>query len=152
MKTHVFKGLILKDWYSVRPYLMRQMGLLGALYLVISFFLKTSSMLAPMLILGAMMGELSLFSLDDSCQWYGFAVQLNLRPRQLAGARYALVFGSMLGVTVVASLLSAGLELLAFGPLSGSEEAGATALASIAAAVGVFVCYGVVMLIEIPVF
>ena len=34
-KPHVMRGLILKDWYGLRSYLVRQMGLVLAMYVVV---------------------------------------------------------------------------------------------------------------------
>lgn len=46
-KTHVMRGLILKDWYGLRSYLVRQVGLVLAMYVVLGFVLKSMSMLPP---------------------------------------------------------------------------------------------------------
>ena len=55
MKTHPIFGLILKDFYSIRGYLIRQIGLLLVIYLIIGVAMKTMSMLPAMLMLGVTM-------------------------------------------------------------------------------------------------
>lgn len=94
-KTHVMRGLILKDWYGLRSYLVRQVGLVLAMYVVLGFVLKSMSMLPAMMVMVTMMGMLSAFSLDDTCHWNGYACTMNITARQLARARYALYYGTM---------------------------------------------------------
>lgn len=57
-KTHVMRGLILKDWYGLRSYLVRQVGLVLAMYVVLGFVLKSMSMLPAMMVMVTMMGML----------------------------------------------------------------------------------------------
>ena len=113
-KPHVMRGLILKDWYGLRSYLVRQMGLVLAMYVVLGFAMKTMSMLPSMMVMVTMMGMLSAFSLDDMCHWNGYACTMNITARQLARARYAMYYGAMACVTLVAAVLAYGLELLLF--------------------------------------
>lgn len=61
MKTHPIFGLILKDFYSIRGYLIRQIGLLLVIYLIIGVAMKTMSMLPAMLMLGVTMSLISIF-------------------------------------------------------------------------------------------
>ena len=82
-KPHVMRGLILKDWYGLRSYLVRQMGLVLAMYVVLGFAMKTMSMLPSMMVMVTMMGMLSAFSLDDMCHWNGYACTMNITARQL---------------------------------------------------------------------
>ena len=77
-KPHVMRGLILKDWYGLRSYLVRQMGLVLAMYVVLGFAMKTMSMLPSMMVMVTMMGMLSAFSLDDMCHWNGYACTMNI--------------------------------------------------------------------------
>ena len=59
-KPHVMRGLILKDWYGLRSYLVRQMGLVLAMYVVLGFAMKTMSMLPSMMVMVTMLMVLLL--------------------------------------------------------------------------------------------
>lgn len=152
MKSRVIVGLLLKDWYTVRTYLVRQIGLLVLIYLIISLVLKEGSMLVSMVLLGGMMGFLTLFSMDDACRWNGFAVLLNLRPSQLVAARYLAVYGGMAAVTVLAAALGAGMEFFVLGPLFGVPDAGENALAGLITGLAVFLCYALVLAVDMPLY
>ena len=121
-KPHVMRGLILKDWYGLRSYLVRQMGLVLAMYVVLGFAMKTMSMLPSMMVMVTMMGMLSAFSLDDMCHWNGYACTMNITARQLARARYAMYYGAMACVTLVSAVLAYGLELLLFADGQSNAE------------------------------
>lgn len=148
-KAHVLRGLILKDWYSMRTYLLRQLGLLAVVYLVIGMTMKTMSMLPAMMIMGTMMGGLTAFSLDDSCQWNGYACTMNISASQLAKARYLMFYGSLLLVTVVTGLLSGVLDALLF---SGAEDRLQNLIIGVAGGVAVFLIYTLILAIDIPMF
>lgn len=148
-KAHVLRGLILKDWYSMRTYLLRQLGLLAAVYVVIGMTIKTMSMLPAMMIMGTMMGGLTAFSLDDSCQWNGYACTMNISASQLAKARYLMFYGSLLVVTVVTSLLSGTLDALLF---SGAEDHLQSLIIGVAGGGAVFLIYTLILAIDIPMF
>lgn len=152
MKTHAIRGLLLKDWFSVRSYIARQLGLIAVIYLVLSFGLKSAAMFTSMLLLGGMMGLLSLFTVDDSCHWNAYAGILGLRPGQLVAARYIAVYGCMLLLTVISAAASVVLELFVFRPLFGTADAAENALVGIATGAAIFLFYGLMMALDIPLY
>lgn len=148
-KAHVLRGLILKDWYSMRTYLLRQLGLLAVVYLIIGMTMKTMSMLPAMMIMGTMMGGLTAFSLDDSCQWNGYACTMNISASHLAKARYLMFYGSLLVVTVVTSLLSGALDALLFAE---TEDRLQNLIIGMCGGGAVFLIYTLILAIDIPMF
>ena len=48
-----------------------------------------------MMVMVTMMGMLSAFSLDDMCQWNGYACTMNITARQLARAPMPLYYGAL---------------------------------------------------------
>lgn len=148
-KSHVLRGLLLKDWYSMRSYLARQLGLLAVVYVIIGMTLKTMSMMPAMMIMGTMMGGLTAFSLDDTCQWNPYACTMNISARQLARARYLLFYGSLLVVAVVTSVISGAVDALVF---SQNEERLQNLLIGIGGGVAVFLIYTLILAIDIPMF
>ncbi len=151
MKTtsHPIRGLLLKDWYSMRSYLMRQLALLAVVYLIIGMTMKTMSMLPAMMIMGTMMGGLSAFSLDDACQWNGYACTMNVSARQLAKARYLMFYGSLFIVAVVTTTLSGLLDALLF---SGNEDRLENMIIGMAGGVAVLLVYAFILALDIPLF
>lgn len=148
-KPHVMRGLILKDWYGLRSYLVRQMGLVLAMYVVLGFAMKTMSMLPSMMVMVTMMGMLSAFSLDDMCHWNGYACTMNITARQLARARYAMYYGAMACVTLVSAVLAYGLELLLF---AGGQSNAEIFLAGFGGGAAVLVIYSLMVAVDIPLF
>lgn len=151
MKTtsHPILGLLLKDWYSMRSYLLRQLGLLTLVYVVLGMTMKTMSMLPAMMIMGTMMGGLTAFSLDDACQWNGYACTMNIAPRQLVKARYLMFYGSLSIVAVATSLLSGVLDALLF---SGNEDRMENFFVGMAGGLAVLVIYLLILAVDIPLF
>lgn len=148
-KSHVLRGLLLKDWYSMRSYLARQLGLLAVVYVIIGMTMKTMSLMPAMMIMGTMMGGLTAFSLDDTCQWNAYACTMNISARQLARARYLLFYGSLLVVAVVTSVISGAVDALVF---SQNEERLQNLLIGIGGGVAVFLIYTLILAIDIPMF
>ena len=148
-KTHVMRGLILKDWYGLRSYLVRQVGLVLAMYVVLGFVLKSMSMLPAMMVMVTMMGMLSAFSLDDTCHWNGYACTLNITARQRARARYALYYGTMACVALVSAVLAYVLELLLF---ANGQSRAELFLAVFGGGAAVMLIYSLMAAVDIPLF
>ena len=148
-KTHVMRGLILKDWYGLRSYLVRQVGLVLAMYVVLGFVLKSMSMLPAMMVMVTMMGMLSAFSLDDMCQWNGYACTMNITARQLARARYALYYGALALMMLVSCAVASVLEMLLF---SGGQSSAELFLAGFGGGVAVMLIYSLMVAVDIPLF
>lgn len=151
MKTHVIKGLILKDWFSFRRFFVRQMGFIFVIYLVLGIALKSMAMLTSMITIGGMMGLMSLFALDDACQFNSFAAQLNIRPNQLVMARFITIYGILFIVTAFSILIGSGLDLFLLHPPLDSGNA-ALDVSGPAGAISVFLCYSLVIAVNIPLY
>lgn len=107
-------GLILKDFYSLRSYLLRQMGLMALVFLCIGFFLKSFSFLSPMLVLVVMMSMISSISVDDSAHWNSYALTLPVSAEQIVGAKYVVFIGGMCATGVLGTAVCALCDALTF--------------------------------------
>lgn len=147
--THAIRGLMLKDWYGLRGYLVRQTGLVLAMYLVLGLVLKTMAMLPSMMVMVTMMSGLSAFSLDDACQWNGYACTMNITARQLAKARYILYYGTLFGVMLFSCALATLLEMLLF---SGGQTSSEILIMGFGGGIAVFLIYAVMIAVDVPMF
>lgn len=136
-------ALLLKDFYSLRTYLLRQFGLMILIYAVVAFSMKSFSILPAMLILTAMMMLVSSIAVDDSSHWDTFALTLPINARDIVRAKYVLFLGSLLGVGFGSTILCAVLDAFTF-----HEGIGAL----LAVAVGVCAMYLPVCCICLPLF
>ena len=136
-------GLILKDYYSLRSYLFKQMGLMVVIYLFVSVAMKSFAFLAPMLTLSVMMMLVSSFSVDEASKWDSYALTMPITPRTIVASKYALFFGSLACISVVSAALCGILEKIVFK----------NGIVEIAISTGaVFVMYTVVTAIVLPLF
>ncbi len=149
MKTHVIRGLIKKDWYCLRSYLMKQIGLLTGMYLIIGFVMKSMSMLPAMLILGVTMSLTTAFSLDETSNWNAYALTMNVTPRQLVAEKYVLFYSAMLGIGLGASLIAGVLDALLFADSDSHAE---MLMIGMGGGVAVMLIYALVTAIDIPLF
>lgn len=149
MKTHVIRGLVKKDWYCLRTYLVKQIGLLTVIYLIIGFVMKSMSMMPAMLILGVTMSLTTAFSLDESSNWNAYALTMNVTPRQLVAEKYVLFYCSMLGIGLTASLIAGGLDALLFADTESHAE---MLMIGLGGGVAVTLIYSLVTAVDIPLF
>ena len=149
MKTHPICGLILKDFYSIRSYLIRQLGLLLVVYLISRIGLKTMAMLPSMLMLGVTMSLISIFSLDENSRWNAYALTLSVTPKDLVISKYLIYYGGMYLIGLLATLLSAGLDLLLF---QNGEDSAETFILGVGGGLAILVIYSLVISLDIPLF
>lgn len=149
MKTHVIRGLVKKDWYCLRTYLVKQIGLLTVMYLILGFVLKSMSMLPAMLILGVTMSLTTAFSLDETSNWNAYALTMNVTPRQLVAEKYVLFYCAMLGLGLSTSLIAGGLDALLFADTESHAE---MMMLGLGGGVAVMLIYALVTAIDIPLF
>ncbi|WP_367926127.1 ABC-2 transporter permease [uncultured Ruthenibacterium sp.] len=149
MKTHPILGLMLKDFYSIRGYLIRQIGLLLVIYLIIGFAMKTMSMLPSMLMLGVTMSLISIFSLDETSHWNAYALTLPITPKDLVVSKYVLYYGAMYIVGLLASLFSAVLDFAFFREAEDSIE---TLIMGVGGGMAILIVYTLVIAVDIPLF
>ncbi|MDO5603385.1 MAG: ABC-2 transporter permease [Oscillospiraceae bacterium] len=107
-------GLLLKDYYSLRGYLFRQIALLSLLYVVIAVVLKSVALLTPMMIMGITMTLMISFSVDEASKWDGYAHTLPVSVNMLVGEKYILFYGVLIGGAAVVGALCCLLDVLFF--------------------------------------
>lgn len=107
-------GLLLKDFYSLRSFLLKQLSLLFIVYICVGIAMKSMAFLAPMLLMSVLISVISSFSIDESSQFYSFALTLPLSSRDIVGARYLLFFGVVLGGGVVSGLICTLIDMVTF--------------------------------------
>lgn len=149
MKTHPIFGLILKDFYSIRGYLIRQIGLLLVIYLIIGVAMKTMSMLPAMLMLGVTMSLISIFSLDESSRWNAYALTLPITPRDLVISKYLIYYGGMYAVGLLASLFSAAVDTVLF---PNGEDAVENLILGVGGGLAILIIYSLVISVDIPLY
>ena len=149
MKTHPIFGLILKDFYSIRGYLIRQIGLLLVIYLIIGVAMKTMSMLPAMLMLGVTMSLISIFSLDESSRWNAYALTLPITPRDLVISKYLIYYGGMYAVGLLASLFSAAVDTVLF---HNGEDAVENLILGVSGGLAILIIYSLVISVDIPLY
>lgn len=149
MKTHPIFGLILKDFYSIRGYLIRQIGLLLVIYLIIGVAMKTMSMLPAMLMLGVAMSLISIFSLDESSRWNAYALTLPITPRDLVISKYLIYYGGMYAVGLLASLFSAAVDTVLF---HNGEDAVENLILGVGGGLAILIIYSLVISVDIPLY
>lgn len=149
MKTHPIFGLILKDFYSIRGYLIRQIGLLLVIYLIIGVAMKTMSMLPAMLMLGVTMSLISIFSLDESSRWNSYALTLPITPRDLVISKYLIYYGGMYAVGLLASLFSAAVDTVLF---HNGEDAVENLILGVGGGLAILIIYSLVISVDIPLY
>lgn len=149
MKTHPIFGLILKDFYSIRGYLIRQIGLLLVIYLIIGIAMKTMSMLPAMLMLGVTMSLISIFSLDESSRWNAYALTLPITPRDLVISKYLIYYGGMYAVGLLASLFSAAVDTVLF---HNGEDAVENLILGVGGGLVILIIYSLVISVDIPLY
>lgn len=133
------KGLMLKDFYALRSYFLRQMGLMAIIFCFVAVSTKTLALLPPMILVSAATMLISSFSADESARWDSYALTLPLSAKQITGAKYLLFTLVIVGAGTVSAALCAGVSELWLGT-------GAAEIFASAGAVGVmyllasFVC------------
>lgn len=137
-------GLILKDFYSLRSYFLKQIGLMAVIYLMISVgVIRSLAFFAPMMVMSVMMMLISSFSFDETAKWDAYALTLPLSPRSIVGARYLLMTGMLLVSGVVIAAVCCAVDAFTFKDGAGEI---------IASTAGVAVSYLLVSLIVMPLF
>ncbi|MEG2842433.1 MAG: ABC-2 transporter permease [Ruthenibacterium sp.] len=107
-------GLLLKDYYCLRSYFFKQLGLMIIIYAVLSISMKSSSFFTPMMMMYVLIVLISCFSLDDSTQWNSFALTLPLAPKDIVAARYLLFLLGTIFAGVFGCTLSSVVDLIFF--------------------------------------
>lgn len=137
------RGLILKDFYAMKGYLLKQFGLLVIIYLVISLVLKSTIFLSAMTMMLIINSTTSTFALDENAKWNSYALTLPLSPAQIVMAKYLYALLSLVvcggGVTVICI----SVDWFTF-----QEGAGLLAATSF----GVFLVYQLMEAITMPVY
>lgn len=96
------KGLVLYELYKMKAAYMKNLLMVGALYLVLSVGLTMDGLLYMLV---WMMGFYSLGSLALDEKWNRFARALPVNSKQLAGAKFMLM-GAMIGLGAVYALVT----------------------------------------------
>lgn len=112
------KGLILKDFYSLRGY-VRQMLIIYVFYVVcaalgiweIQFFVGLTTMMGAMMVV-------STFSYDDLAKWEGYALTMPITRKDLVTSKYIVMLLSMfasaacsMAIGIVFQMIQGKLEL-----------------------------------------
>ena len=107
-------GLLLKDIYALRSYMVKQFSLLLVMYCVIAWSMRTMTLMVPMLIMALMLALISSFSLDDASHWNSYALTLPVHGREIVGEKYLLFLGGTIGGGIVFALLATLLDSVTF--------------------------------------
>lgn len=107
-------GLLLKDYYCLRSYMLKQLGLIVLLYVGLTIAMKSSAFFTPMMIMYVMITLISCFSLDDTTHWNSYALTLPLAPKTIVAARYLLFLIAMCIVAVFACTVSTVIDIVFF--------------------------------------
>lgn len=107
-------GLMLKDFYSLRSYLFKQIGMITVIYLALGWTMKSFVFLSPMLVMSVIMMLVSSFNVDESARWNTYALTLPVTPRMLVGAKYLLFLLALAGTCAAAAGVSCLLDALTF--------------------------------------
>ena len=89
------KGLLLKEYYSMRPYLKKQVAVLFVFFIVFSVFSGSLVTLMPMILFFIGNLLLSSFSLDEQAHWNSYALTLPVSPQNIIASKYILFLGSL---------------------------------------------------------
>lgn len=102
------KGLILKDFYSLKVY-VKTLFIMVALYALLGIFTDSPSMLSGLIGVFCMILPVTSFSYDKYFKWEEFALSLPLRRAKIVLAKYIftalLVLFSMVFITVFSILI-----------------------------------------------
>lgn len=136
-------GLILKDYYSLKNYLLKQLLVGLAVCLVVSVIIESAGFLPIMLMLMTVNASISAFAIDESAKWDGYALTLPLTRAQIVLARYLFAAGSLLLTGAVGAALGILLDSIVFH---------AGALEVLGATAGVFLVYLLMNVLSLPVY
>ncbi len=136
-------GLVLKDYYNLRSYLLKQAGLMALIYGVVGFSVKSMSIVAPMMIMSMGMMVVSSFSVDEASHWDSYALTLPVSSVEIVRSKYVLFLGSITLAALVAGALGIFIDSFTFHE----------GFAPIAAAAGVSaLIYFLMCVITLPIF
>ncbi|MEG2394809.1 MAG: ABC-2 transporter permease, partial [Ruthenibacterium sp.] len=121
-------GLIWKDFYMLRRYFIRQMGLMFLLYFIICLPMKSFTIMPAMLTVMTGMLLVSSFSMDETSHWDSYALTLPVTPRDVIRAKYVLFLGGQIVIGMCSAVLCCVLDSFIF-------HQGAAVILSSAAAV-----------------
>lgn len=96
-------GMLLKDYYSLRSYFKKQVGLMLVLYFILSFSLRNMSFFSSMMMMYAMMMYMSAFNVDATSNWDAYACTTPVKPLQVVTARALLLLIGVWGVGGIAT-------------------------------------------------
>ncbi len=136
-------GLILKDYYALKNYLLKQLLVGLAVCLVVSVIIESAGFLPIMLMLMTVNASISAFAIDESAKWDGYALTLPLTRAQIVLARYLFAAGSLLLTGAVGAVLGVLLDNIVFH---------AGALEVLGATVGIFLVYLLMSVLSLPVY
>lgn len=136
-------GLLLKDFYSLRSYLFKQILLMSIIYILIAIFMQSVAFLTPMMVLGISMVLISSFSADEASKWDSYAHTLPLSAAKIVGAKYILFLGALLFGSAVVSAVCIILDSFLF------QQGAFSVVLSAAAVAGLYMLVSAVML---PIF
>ena len=123
-------GLVLKDYYNLRSYLLKQAGLMIVIYGIVGFSMKSMSFVAPMVIMSVGMMVVSSFSVDEAGHWDSYALTLPISSEDIVRGKYLLFLGSVTVSALVAGTVAIVIDSFTFheGVLSIVAASGASAL------------------------
>ncbi|MEG1367053.1 MAG: ABC-2 transporter permease [Oscillospiraceae bacterium] len=135
-------ALVLKDFYTMKKYLIKQLGIFIIIYLFISYNMKNGSFFSAMLQMIISTSLISSFSYDEYAHWDSYALSLPISRSEIVGAKYLLfLFGTIIG-TGLSAIGGIALNLLLDGNII-------EIFASIAACVIIFT---IITSITLPLF
>ncbi len=137
------KGLLLKEYYALRPYFKKQLLVLLVLFVFFVAVSSTFSILVPMTLFFIANLMLSSFTMDEQSHWDSYALTLPVTRTRIIVSKYLTFFGTLLitccvgtpivcimekvifhqtpvipAISAAASLLLAGLLLCVLLPLA----------------------------------
>lgn len=99
------KGLILKDFYSLKMY-VRTLIVMVVIYAMLGFFSESASMFSSLVAVVSMILPITSFTYDKYYKWEEYALSLPLRRNQIVLAKYIFTALILLFAFVLTVLLS----------------------------------------------
>lgn len=137
------RGLLLKDFYSLRTYFKKQALVMVIAYGVVSLALQSFSFFSSMVVMYGMMIYMTTFGVDEACQWNIYACTLPVSPCAAVASRLIVLLTMIWGLGFAATVIPLPLELLLFD---------GNVLESIASFGAVALIYTVVGTLSLPIF
>lgn len=108
------KGLLLKEYYALRPYFKKQLLVLLVLFVFFVAVSATFSILVPMSLFFIANLMLSSFTMDIQSHWDSYALTLPVTRTRIIASKYLTFFGALLIAGCIGTPIACILEKVVF--------------------------------------